>query len=336
MKNYSENKKSIVYNGDCFDLFEKIDANSVDAVITDPPYFLDGMGDSWDEKMIGRKTTKNQTVSSLRSGMKFDKKQGLEFQNFMNKVAEESMRILKPGGWFVSFSAPRLYHRLGVGVEDAGFEIRDMWEWLYTQNQMKAMSVVRSMMKDNTLDEDTRQKLEKELSEWKTPQVKSCFEPILMAQKPREGTFYENWKNYHIGLVNILNKSGENEKITSNVITTEHLVDVLDKTFLVGKPTKKEKGETTHLSVKPLSLMEHLSNVLVPNDGIVLDPFNGSGSTGIAAMNGNKKYVGFEKDRNYFEQSFKRFEKKYHVVMNDNNFVIGDPKKDSGNLFEIF
>jgi site-specific DNA-methyltransferase (adenine-specific) len=134
-----------IHHIDAFQGINLIPDGTVDAVITDPPYFLDGMGDTWNHNMIGRKTTTSQTVSSLRSGMKFDKKQGVEFQTYMNKVAEMFLPKLKPGGWFIAFSAPRLYHRLAVGVEDAGYEVRDMWEWLYTQNQMKAMNVFRGL-----------------------------------------------------------------------------------------------------------------------------------------------------------------------------------------------
>lgn len=298
-----------VYFRDAFLGLEDLKNNTIDSIITDPPYFLDGMEDTWEEEMIETKTTKSQTISSLRSGMKFDKQQGIDFENFMNRIAKIAIDKLKPGGWFVSFSSPRLYHRLAVGVEDAGFEIRDMWEWLYTQNQMKAMSVMRQFESDEELSKFSKKELKKlseSLLKWKTPQVRSCFEPIVLAQKPREGTFYNNWKNYGIGLINVEGNVGKDNLSTSNVMTTESINEILDRAFLINKPKKKEKGKTTHLSVKPLELMKHIIEVLVPEGGIIVDPFNGSGSTGIASLLSKVNFIGFENNKKYFLESFER------------------------------
>lgn len=313
----------VVLLGDCLDLTKEIDDNSLDAVITDPPYFLDGMEDNWNKDMTGRKTTAKQTVSSLRGGMKFDKKQGLNFQKYMNNYAKLVFSKIKPGGWFIAFSAPRLYHRLAVGVEDAGYEIRDMWEWLYTQNQMKAMGLLNTLNKDESLSCEDKEWLLEELPLWKTPQVKSCFEPIVLAQKPREGTFYDNWKKYHIGLINVKSNVGsENNMSTCNVMTTESISDILDKAFLVSKPTKKEKGNTKHLSVKPLHLMKHIISCTVPEGGLVLDPFNGSGTTGIAVIQANRRFIGFEKNQEYYVQSLERNKESFEIQENNTNFLV--------------
>lgn len=312
-----------IHNTDAFIEINNLKENSVDAFITDPPYFLDGMGDSWKEDMVSRKTTKNQTVSSLRSGMKFDKSQGLEFQKYMNLLAEKAFDKIKPGGWFVAFSAPRLYHRLAVGVEDAGYEIRDMWQWLYTQNQMKAMGLSRGLekMKDS-LTKEQYQLLQEELLVWKTPQVKSCFEPIVMAQKPREGTFLNNWNEYHIGLINVKSQVGVDGKMdTANVMTTENMSDILDSTFLVGKPSKIEKGATTHLSVKPLELIRHIVRNTVPKGGLIVDPFNGSGTTGIAALLEERNFIGYEKNEDYFVQSKERNVSHFTVESQNKTFI---------------
>lgn len=311
------NAFATIYNVDTFDAIDLLEDNSLSAVITDPPYFLDGMGDNWQDDMVERKTTTKQTVTSLRSGMKFDKQQGLDFQEYMNVLAEKLLPKVKPGGWFIAFSAPRLYHRLAVGVEDAGYEIRDMWEWLYTQNQMKAMGLSRGLEKlKEDLSEKDYDKLSKDLLSWKTPQVKSCFEPIVLAQKPREGTFLNNWLQHGIGLVNVKSGVGlTGDKDTANVITTDNISEVLDSAFLVGKPTKNEKGETTHLSVKPLELMQHIIRNTVPEGGLILDPFNGSGTTGIAALLENRNFIGYEKHPEYYKQSLQRNEKHFSVEL---------------------
>lgn len=308
--------KISLHNADCFDAFARLDDNSIDAVITDPPYFLDKLGDNWDVSGM-KKTSKNAAVTSLPIGMKFDPQQGRVFQEFMTRVATESLRVLKPGGFFLSFSAPRLYHRLGVAVEDAGFEIRDMWAWIYTQNQMKAMSVAR-FLDTNGLSDEQVARIQAELDIWKTPQVKSCIEPIVFAQKPKldaQGkpvTFLDNWLSHHVGLVNTDAKVGENaDMAVANLLTTDPINAALDKAFLVSKPGKQEKGDTSHLSVKPLALMDQLVRATTPVGGTVLDPFNGSGSTGISAVRVGTNYVGFELSAEYFAQSRKRFSESF-------------------------
>jgi len=67
--------------------------------------------------------------------MKFDPKQGIELQNFYTKVSKKLYKVLKPGGFFLSFSQPRLSHRMAIAMENAGFEIRDMYAWhLYAES----------------------------------------------------------------------------------------------------------------------------------------------------------------------------------------------------------
>lgn len=73
--------------------------------------------------------------------MKLDPQQGRRFYEWYAQVTQAVCRVLKPGGFFFSFSSPRLYHRLTCAVEDTGFLIRDTFLWVYLQNQPKAMSL---------------------------------------------------------------------------------------------------------------------------------------------------------------------------------------------------
>lgn len=305
---------------DCFYAMKDMEDQSVDAIITDPPYFLDRMGDDWQKNKLSYLTQKSR-VSSLPGGMKFDPKQGQEFQKFMHQVAVEGMRILKPGGFFLAMSAPRLYHRLGVAVEDAGFEVRDMWAWIYTQNQVKAMSVERFLAKEE-LNPDEEAILREELKSWKTPQVKSLVEPIVFAQKPKNGkTFLKNWLEHKVGLVDIYTGVGEEQDMTTaNVLTTGPISAAYNRAYMVSKPGKAERGTTDHVSVKPLALMEQLIRATVPEGGLVLDPFNGSGSTGIAALALGRNYVGIEKMPEYYKQSFERFASSSDLIEEGSDF----------------
>lgn len=92
-----------LYNGDCIEVLKQLEENSVDAIVTDPPYELGFMGKSWDG-----------------TGIANDK-----------EMWADVLRVLKPGGHLLAFSGTRTYHRMAVAIEDAGFEVRDMIEWVY-------------------------------------------------------------------------------------------------------------------------------------------------------------------------------------------------------------
>ena len=133
----------------CLDGMKKLPENSIDMVCTDPPYFLDGLGDDWNKGKLDKKGA-SSVVGNLPKGMKFDRKQSRKFYEFYSEVSKEIFRILKPGGAFVSFSSPRLYHSMTMAVEESGFEIRDMLAWVYTQSQVKAFSQDHIIEKDKT------------------------------------------------------------------------------------------------------------------------------------------------------------------------------------------
>ena len=250
---------------DALTLLARLEDNSIDAALTDPPYFLDKLDNNWDYEKVSCKNNQH-TIKSLPAGMKFDREQGRRFYEWYLEISRQVLRALKPGSFFFSFSSPRLYHRMAAAMEDAGFEIKDSLAWLYTQNQMKAMSVNHFIKKMN-VDEKTKSAIKAKLDGWKTPQIKSCFEPIAMAQKPGADT-----------------------------------ADEADETvFLQPKPLKKEKGGyNDHKTVKPLSVCESIINLsALPAGAVVLDPFMGSGTTAVAAKKLGKNFIGADINHNY-------------------------------------
>ena len=141
---------------DCFAALPALPANSVDCVLTDPPYFLDGFDSDWDAGKLAKRMEHNGAIRSMPAGMKFCPRQGADFQRFFGKFSREIVRVLKPGGFFVSFSQGRLYHRMAVAAEEAGFEIRDMLAWK-REGQPKAFTqshFVRKMKIPETRKEE--------------------------------------------------------------------------------------------------------------------------------------------------------------------------------------
>lgn len=290
---------------DALKLLPQIEENSIDLALTDPPYFLDKMDDNWQHDVVNN--NKNQyTVKSLPAGMKFDRNQGKRFYDWYLKVAKEIYRILKPGSFFFSFSSPRLYHRMASAIDDVNFLVRDCFLWIYTQNQAKAMSLDHFINKLN-VNETTKIKIRKKLEGWKTPQIKSCFEPIAVAQKPPEDTFLSNILKHEVGLFDTKIKVGRN-MFPSNILIADSFDSIMDRYFLVPKPKKEEKGEFNgHQTVKPLSICEHLIKLSTfSKDAVILDPFVGSGTTVVAAKNLGKNFIGIDINPEYVDIAKKR------------------------------
>jgi site-specific DNA-methyltransferase (adenine-specific) len=274
-----------IQNIDCFEGMKNIADSSIDLILTDPPYFIEGMGDDWDKDKLAGKRYKETTVSSLPGGMKFDPEQGKKIQKFSNEIGKEYFRVLKPGGFLLSFSQARLYHRMTVGFEECGFEIRDMLGWTY-EGQAKAFTQDHFIDKMD-IAETAKEELKKNLGGRKTPQLKPMIEPICLGQKPKEGTNVENWVKYGVGLIDVSQKW--NDKFPGNLIACP-------------KPSKAEKGQKNdHLTVKPIKLIEHLIKIFSKEGDLILDPFLGSGTTAVAALSNNRRIVGFEINKHYFQ-----------------------------------
>ena len=108
-----------LYNKDCLEEMHNIPDGSVDAVVTDPPYEIGFMGKGWDDTGIANNV----------------------------EMWKECLRVLKTGGYLLSFSATRTYHRMAVAIEDAGFEIRDMIEWIYGSGFPKSHNISKAISK---------------------------------------------------------------------------------------------------------------------------------------------------------------------------------------------
>ena len=293
--------------GECIEMMKKIPNNSIDMICTDPPYFLDGLGNDWNKEKLDGKGSSSM-IGNLPKGMKFDRNQSKKFKEFYENVSIEAFRILKPGGAFMSFSSPRLYHAMASAMEDAGFEIRDMLGWIYTKSQVKAFSQNHIIDNDKVMSAEKKEQVKELCNNWKTPQLKPAIEPICFAAKPIEGRYIDNFQKYGVGLMNTSQdtKVGQ-EYFPANILVTQDVGQDLDKVFLVSKPTKAEKGEyNTHLSVKPTSLIGQLIRLFTKENAIVLDPFMGSGTTAVACIQNNRQYIGFDINKAYIDITTQR------------------------------
>ncbi len=263
-----------VRDADCRIGMKRLEENSVSLVLTDPPYFMDGMDENWNTAKLNRRV-KPGVVGSLPAGMKFSTKQGKALQRFLTPVADEWRRVLRPGGFCLVFSQNRLAHRTAVALEDAGFEIRDVLLWRY-EGQAKAFTQDHFVRKRD-LPPDEKARLIRKLGGRKTPQLKPQGEMIVLAQAPREGTFVDNWDKWETGLIDVHDPLIGSGKFPGTVI-----------------PAKKPRRRYGHMTAKPVDLLRHLIRIFSAPGALVLDSFAGSGSTGVAAKLEGRAFVGYE------------------------------------------
>jgi len=191
--------------GNCINVMKALPDNSVDSIVTDPPYELGFMGKSWDSTGIA----------------------------FNVEVWEQCLRVLKHGGHLIAFSGSRTYHRMAVAIEDAGFQIRDQIMWVYGSGFPKSLNVLKAIdktaghsgrvigtktvdvgMQGGKMHSGRPQKLEereiressieaKQWDGWGTA-LKPAHEPMVLARKPlSESTVAKNVLAHGTGALNI-------------------------------------------------------------------------------------------------------------------------------------
>lgn len=211
-----------LFEGDCLSVLKGLPDNSVDSIVTDPPYGLSFMGKKWD-----------YDVPSV-------------------EIWRECLRVLKSGGHLLAFAGSRTYHRMAVNIEDAGFEIRDQIMWVYgsgfpkSHNISKAMDKVagaqreiignhngsgmtksnveqgaqnRNVMEWSIYSNDPITDKAKQWDGWGSA-LKPAHEPIVVARKPLIGTIVENVLEHGTGGLNIdgcrIPTNGEQPKGSGN------------------------------------------------------------------------------------------------------------------------
>lgn len=417
----------MIYTGDLFDVLPTLPEASIDSCVTDPPYGLGFMGKQWDTFKPGieqARVLENRAIDSTNPNLKgrtrspasspssveYDRsvRGQREFQAWCEAWAREVFRVLKPGAHMIVFGAPRSFHRMTSGVEDAGFEIRDCLSWLFGQGFPKSLN----------------------LGDGRGTALKPAWEPVILARKPLSGTVTANVAEFGTGTINIdaarvlfasdedkaaaaaqragQQKAGEGVYETgfnngpstigpylakmdlgrwpANVCLDDAAAELLDaqsgelvsganptsrssdkfrdtysafkgqaeceaargldiggasRFFYIAKPSRAERdegcwalpvkrpGELTggkegspgqkhgrsgtdraaqnfHPTVKPVELMRWLVRLVTPIGGTVLDPFMGSGTTGMACAYELRPFIGIEREADYIEIAERR------------------------------
>ena len=306
----------MIINGDCIEEMQKLidQGVQVDAVVTDPPYHLQSIVDRF-----GKTSLSDNTKTSERARARGDGYARMSAGGFMGQEWDggdiafraETWRLawelLKPGSHLLAFSASRNYHRMAVAIEDAGFEIRDQMMWLYGSGFPKSHNIGKNV--DKTLGNVGKNEWEG----WGTA-LKPAHEPIAVGRKPiSESTVAKNVLKHRTGAINIdasriESVEGVEGRFPANIMH-DGLQQDWARFFYCPKVSKKERGENNkHPTVKPQELMKYLVRLVTPKGGTVLDPFMGSGSTGMAAKDLGFDFIGIEKSEDYFKICQERIE----------------------------
>lgn len=326
----------MIHHGDSLELLKTLPENSVDSIVTDPPYGLSFMGKKWDYDVPSK------------------------------ELWENVIRVLKPGGHLLSFGGTRTYHRMVVALEDAGFEIRDQLQWLFGSGFPKSHNLGDGwgtalkpanepiVLARKPLSEKT---VALNVLKWGTGALNidaSRIEGIPpVVPQPAFNTTGEIY-NMKTGE----GRSGQMSNSTqgrwpANLLLDEEAAEMLDEQsgtlksgslapghkrgdgtgnslmggggvierqygndsggasrfFYCAKASKRERGkENNHPTVKPIKLMEYLIRLITPPGGIVLDPFMGSGTTGVACKQLGFEFIGIEMNKEYVEIAERRID----------------------------
>ena len=293
----------MIVNADCIEHLKTVEDNHFDSVVTDPPYHLTSIAKRFTNSTES-KYGKDGSFQRLSKGFVGHEWDGGDIA-FTTDLWKEVYRTIKPGAVLLAFAATRNYHRMAVAIEDSGFEIFDMINWIYgtgfpkRKNLLKPAhepivmarkGVNRSLNIDDcriSLEENADPRLGGKGS-WST-------------DKSKEGVFKLGFEGKRI-------TSNEKGRYPANIIH-DGSEEEWSRYFYSAKASKKEKDGSNHPTVKPISLMRYLVKLVTPKDGLVLDPFAGTGTTGEACILEGRNYYLIEKTKEYIPDIEKRINK---------------------------
>jgi DNA modification methylase len=309
-----------VLHGDNLTALAELPRASVDAVVCDPPYGIDLQGRRWD----GRAIREGAAATSTRQRLS----RGEAFQEWTRSWAAECLEVLKPGAHLLAFGSPRTFHRLACGLEDAGFELRDTLMWVYASGMPKSRRLPNGTGTGLKPAWEPILLARKRAEMTVQHNLRQHGTGALNIDACRIG---ERWP------ANVL--LGHDERCSADACVGRCAAAAIDdadqrgqatappsRMFFSSKVSREERdagcgslpaqelnlfpnaqgggrapatARNPHPTVKPIALMRWLVRLACPPTGVVLDPFCGSGSTGIAARLEGRLFLGIEREASY-------------------------------------
>ncbi len=295
-------------------------------MVTDPPYAISNFqsGDeAWHAEAIRDQARTGDAPLSLGDG----------FELWCEHWASECLRAMRPGAHMLAFCAPRTFHRLVTGIEKAGFEIRDVLMWLYSSGMPKSRRLpgdrgtalkpayepilLARKPPDGTVEEtiDAHGTGALEIGRCRTndrwpPNALfthshrchegRCARNCAVRQAEAGGAEHRQKPQVPIGRVFYCSKASRRERDAGCDNLPARQVDLFPRAGR-HKTGRSRPVRNPHPTVKPIDVMRWLVRLTCPEDGLVLDPFCGSGTTGIACSLEGRRFLGIERDETFAE-----------------------------------
>lgn len=283
-------------NKDCRLAIPTLKPDSIHLCLSDIPYGINL--DGWDvlhnntnSALLGQSPAQVGKSGFKRRGKPIngwneaDKKSGKEYENWCSTWTTPLYPTMKNGASVFLFCARRTMHHVINAMEGSGFLLRDILAWKKPVAHHRAQRL-SGVLEGRELSEEAEK-----WEGWRLGNLSPMYEPIAWFFKPYNHTITDNVLENEVGALNIDN----------NLVNGERPSNILDFWF--------DKGEKEyHEAQKPISLLKFLINLTTRENHVVLDPFMGSGSTCVAAKLANRKYIGMELDKKYFDIAKMRVE----------------------------
>ncbi|MCO6497837.1 MAG: site-specific DNA-methyltransferase [Chitinophagaceae bacterium] len=316
-----------IYNKSCYGLPD-VEDNSVHALITDPPYGISFQNNHWD-KSLPDKQIWVDALNKLRPGAFGAVFSAVRLMHRMMVDLEDSGFIIKDVLFWSYLNGMPKSRDVALDIDkELGVESKKAGTYKYVQGYKKDGA-------EHYKTEDVKHK--------KTPAsekgkffkgsglgLKPAYEPIILVQKPLEKklSVAQNMITYGTGALNIEQtripyekgegKVGHNPhpkgRVAANIVRTDAFEDGYDKFFMVPKVRQHAEDYNNHPTLKPVELMHHLTKLLTWEGQLILDPFMGSGSTGVSASLLSRNFTGYELSEDYFKIAKRRLQEAHDTL----------------------
>ncbi len=299
-----------IIQDDCFKHLPNLTENSIDLFLSDIPYGISL--DDWDvlhnntnSALLGQSPAQNGKSGFKRRGKPIngwaqaDRNIGIEYQAWCKSWAIQVYPIMKNGAFLFVFGARRTIHRVINAFEDSGFLLKDVLAWKKTSAHHRAQRV-SVVLQRRGLSEKAQ-----EWEGWRLGNLAPIWEPIAWFMKPYKmgGTVTDNILENEVGAMNI-------DKCQLNGSSPTNMLEF-------GFSRNEVR---VHEAQKPQKLIEYLIELTTKEEQVVLDPFMGSGTTAVAAINLKRKFIGFEINPDFHAKSMERLDS--YFIKNTNELVL--------------
>ena len=287
-----------IFNEDCIEGMARVPENTAHLILSDIPYGIgaedwDVLHDNTNSAYLGSSPAQEKAGKVFKSRGKpingwseADRLIPKQYYDWCSSWASDWLRVVKPGGSVIVFAGRRYAHRCIAALEDAGFTFKDMLAW------ERERAVHRAQRLSIVFERRGNVEAASDWNGWRVGNLRPSFEPILWFTKPYRigSTIADNVLTHGVGAYN----QEAFERYSSGA-----------ENIIRAGFRPRESG--LHPTQKPLDLMQALIELTTQKGQIVLDPFAGSGTTGVAAKALGRNYLMFERSREFYKIAQSRF-----------------------------